>query len=110
MRATVSTLRRLALALGLLAFAALAAAQLRSIPTTAERAVMRHVSGSIVTLDGERAQLGAGAQIRDAYNRVVLPTHFPPDTLVKYTRDPQGDVHRVWILTPTEAAQPDPQR
>jgi hypothetical protein len=68
---------------------------------------MRHVQDMIVEIDGERALLSAGAQIRGASNTIVVPTALPPDSLVKYQRNQAGQVHRVWILTPQEAAQPD---
>jgi hypothetical protein len=40
---------------------------------------------------------------------IVLPTALPPDSLVKYQLNEAGQVHRVWILTPQEAAQPPAQ-
>jgi hypothetical protein len=60
-----------------------------------------------VEIDGARERLSAGAQIRDSSNRLLLPTAIPAGALVKYVRDAQGLVHRVWILTPEEAARPD---
>ena len=36
-----------------------------------------------------------------------VPVAMPPGSLVKYTLDSQDRVHRAWILTPEEAAQPD---
>jgi hypothetical protein len=104
------TLRRLAapLFLCLLACSASAVfAQLRTIPQDAVRGTMRHVHDTIVEIDGERAQLSAGAQIRGLSNTIVLPTALPPDSVVKYQRNEARQVHRVWILTPQEAAQPD---
>jgi hypothetical protein len=104
-------LRRLAasfLLCGLLACGASAVfAQLRTVPQDAVRGTMRHIQDTIVEIDGERAQLSAGAQIRGVSNTIVLPTALPPDSLVKYQRNEAGQVHRVWILTPQEAAQPD---
>jgi hypothetical protein len=97
-----SKVQRFAAALMALLVAASAWAQLRTIPTSAERGVMSHVSGMLVSLNGERVQLATGAQIRDPSNRIILP-----ESRVKYTLDLQGQVHRVWILTPAEAAQPD---
>jgi nitrous oxide reductase accessory protein NosL len=95
----------------LLACAAGAAqAQLRSIPEDAKRATMSHVQGMIVELNGKRTQLAAGAQIRDASNRIVLPTALPAESLVRFTTDMQGQVWRIWILSPQEAAQPDPKK
>jgi len=95
---------RTALAIALL-FAGAAAAQLRTIPADAERAQIRHVEENIVQLNGQRAQLAPGAQIRDGSNRVIVPTALPSDALVKYRLDASGQVREVWILTPEEAAR-----
>jgi len=86
-------------------FAGTAAAQLRTIPRDAERAEIRHVQTNIVELNGRRAQLAPGAQIRDASNRILMPTALPAGALVKYRLDGAGQVREVWILTPQEAAQ-----
>ena len=103
-----------------LAFAAVAAtalapsfpaqAQLRTIPADAKRASMKHVEGMTVEIDGKKMLLAAGAQIRDGRNMIVVPTAVPPDILVKYQRDTQGLIGRVWILSPQEAAQPDQKK
>jgi hypothetical protein len=82
-----------------------AAAQLRTIPAEAMPAKMRHAGENVVEVNGKPAQLSAGAQIRDASNRIILPAALPPDSPVKFTLDAAGHVHRVWILTPQEAAQ-----
>ena len=84
-------------------FATAAAAQLRTIPPDAQRAKMRHVQSDVVELNGKRAQLAPGAQIRDESNRVIVPTALPSGSLVKYRRDANGLVREVWILTPQEA-------
>ena len=102
------TLLRSALAALILASVATGAlAQLRPIPADAKRGQMRHLEAMLVEVNGERMQLAPGAQIRDRANMLVLPGALPPGSLVKYTRDPQGQIARVWILTPQEAAQPD---
>ena len=85
-------------------FIGAAAAQLRTIPADAQRAEMRHVQENVVELNGQRAQLAPGAQIRDASNRVIMPTALPSGALVKYRLDASGHVRQVWILTPQEAA------
>ena len=95
---------RTALAIALL-LAGAAAAQLRTIPADAERAQIRHVQENVVELNGQRAQLAPGAQIRDTSNRVIVPTALPTDALVKYRLDDNGQVREVWILTPEEAAR-----
>ena len=94
----------------LIAIAAGAGAQLRTIPADAKRATMSHVQGMTVELDGKRTDLAAGAQIRDVENRIVLPTTLPAGVLVKYILDVHGQVWRIWILSPQEAAQPDPKK
>jgi len=70
---------------------------------------MSHVEGMTVSIDGAPAQLAPGAQIRGPTNMIVLPVALPPGSLVKYTLDSLGQVKQVWILTPQEAAQPDPK-
>ena len=109
-------LRILILAIGLAANIA-AVAQVRSIPADARRAVLTHIQGTAVNLrdagfnwwwsDGKNLQLSSGAQIRDASNLIIQPAQVPPRSLVKFTLDEAGFVHRVWILTQQEAAQRD---
>jgi hypothetical protein len=102
---------RILLATVFFAFAAAAAqAQLRSIPAEAKRATLNHVQGMTVEMNGKRTELAAGAQIRDASNMIVLPTALPAGVLVKYMPDLHGQVWRIWILSPQEAAQPDPKK
>ena len=91
----------------ILLFGASAAAQLRTIPASARRAEMSHVQENLVSLNGQPAQLSAGAQIRDTMNRIIMPATLPPGSIVKYQLDASGLVHRVWILTPEEADKPD---
>ncbi len=86
-------------------FAVPAAAQLRTIPKDAQRAVIRPLQANVVQLDGRQARLAPGAQIRDASNRIIVPTALPARALVKFRRDAEGQVREVWILTPAEAAQ-----
>ena len=85
-------------------------AQLRTIPGEAKRAAMSHVQGMTVEIDGKRTELAAGAQIRDDRNLIVLPAALPAGVLVKYVPDAYGQVWRVWILSPQEAAQQDPKK
>jgi hypothetical protein len=94
----------LILALCAAPFSHWAAAQLRTIPANAQRAEMRHVQENVVELNGQRAQLAPGVQIRDASNRVIMPTALPSGSLVKYRLDANGHVREVWILTSEEAA------
>ena len=87
-----------------------AQAQLRTLPADAKRGTMSFVQGMTVELDGKKTVLAAGAQIRNGNNMIVLPSALPSDVLVKYLPDAQGQIWRVWILSPQEAAQPDPKK
>jgi hypothetical protein len=100
-------MRPLLAALLILLSTATAAQQdfLRAIPADAKRGVMSHVHDTIVEIDGKPARLTQGAQIRGQSNSIVLPTALPPKSLVRFQVDPAGHVHRVWILTPQEAAK-----
>jgi hypothetical protein len=85
-----------------------AQAQFRTITPEAKRGVMSHVQAMTVELNGKTMQLAPGAQIRDGRNLLILPTTMPAGVVVKYLLDDLGQVTRVWILSPQEAAQPDP--
>ena len=89
----------------MLSVAASAYGQVRSIPKDAERGNIRHLQDMVVEISGKRQRLAPGAQIRDASNRLVLPTSLPAGVPVKYLVDAEGMVRQVWILTPAEAAQ-----
>ena len=84
-------------------------AQLRTIPEQAVVGRIRHLEAMVIELDGTKVvQLSPGAQIRDTFNRLVLPVTLTERTLVRYLVDGAGDVHRVWILSAEEAAKLPP--
>lgn len=93
----------------LLCLAGGASGQLRTVPAEAKRATIWHLQDRVVQIDKAQTTLSPGAQIRDAHNRLVLPAAIPPGSIVKYQTDALGHVHRVWILTPEEAAQSAPK-
>jgi len=80
-------------------------AQLRSLPPESRLGVMRHMQGMLVRIDDRTVRLAAGAQVRDATNRIVLPVAVPPGSTVRYTLDREGYLFRVWILSPQELAR-----
>ena len=99
----------LALLICALAVPAAAMAQVRQIPDFAKRGNMTHVQDTIVEIDGKQMRLSAGAQIRSQENLIIVPVSLPRDALVKYTVDGSGQIFRVWVLTSTETAAPDPK-
>ena len=86
---------------------AAAVAQVRQIPDDAKRGNIVHVQGNMVNIDSRPMRLSAGAQIRNRNNLIIVPMSLPPGALVKYTLDRMGQIHRIWLLTPEEAAAPD---
>ena len=96
--------RPLAAAL-ILCLAALAHAQPRTLPAQAKLGKIRHLQEMVVQIDGKQARLAPGAQVRDAHNRILMPTAIPAGSLIKYTLNAQGDVSAVWILSAQEAGQ-----
>ena len=84
--------------------AALAMAQLRTIPKEAVLGQLRHLEAMVVEIDGKPRSLAPGAQIRDPDNRLVLPVSLVEKTQVRYLVDSTGMVHRVWILSEAEKA------
>jgi hypothetical protein len=89
----------------ILCLAALAHAQLRTLPADARLGKIRHVQEMVVQIDGKQARLAPGAKVRDTHNRILVPVAIPAGSLIKYTLNAQGEVSAVWILTPQEAGQ-----
>jgi hypothetical protein len=83
-----------------------AVAQVRQIPDDAKRGSIVHIQDAVVEIDGQPMRLSAGAQTRGENNLIIMPVSLPPGALVKYTLDGTGQIHRVWVLTPEEAAVP----
>ena len=88
----------------LLSFAALAAAQLRTIPANASHGMIRHVEEMTLEIDGKPRRLSPGVQIRDAENRMILPAALAEKVDAKYLLDGTGLVYRVWVLSAREIA------
>jgi hypothetical protein len=93
------------LALQVALFAATSWAQFRTIPKEALRGELTHVTQNIVTINGQQMRLAPGAQIHAQNNLTIVPSEIPRDSLVEYTLDRNGDLFKVWILTPSEAAR-----
>ena len=81
------------------------AQQLRDFPATALRGKLVVQAPPQVTLDGKPDQLSPGARIRNPQNMFVMSATLTGQTLaVNYTRESNGMIHEVWLLTPQEAA------
>ena len=79
------------------------------VPENSRRGVIRHVEEMAVTVDGKPMQLAAGAQIRSSQNLIIVPTAIPRDgAWADYILNRDGQIFRVWLLTPDEFARPKP--
>ncbi len=98
----------LALIVASLAVAVWAQSLARTIPSEARRGELTHLMQGMVSVNGQRMKLAPGALIYAQNNLTVVPSEVPPNSLVDYTLDRNGDLFKVWILTPAEAARPNP--
>ena len=82
-------------------------AQMRPLPDNTERGYIRHVNESVVAVDGKNMRLAPGATIRNQQNMIVVPMSLPAEgTIAEYLVDTQGQISRVWLLTPEEQRRP----
>ena len=55
-------------------------------------------------------QLAAGAIIRDRQNLIIVPVTIPREgAWAAYSLNRDGQIFRVWLLTPDEIARPRPE-
>jgi len=83
-------------------------AQTRSapIPKDAKAGHIRHVEEMAVTVSRKPMQLAAGAIIRDQRNLIIVPVSIPREgAWAAFTVDRNGQISRVWLLTPEELAR-----
>jgi hypothetical protein len=100
-RRTLLILAGLALALPLRGRAAP-----RDIPAEARRGILTPGWFPDIVLDGQPRRLAPAARIFNQDNLVELPAALRGrDLAVCYTENADGDVDRVWLLTPEEARQ-----
>ena len=91
-----------------LLWAAPAFAQTRSapIPEDAKAGHIQHIREMAVTVSRKPMQLAAGAVIRDQRNLIIVPVSIPrKGAWAAFTLDQNGQISRVWLLTPEELAR-----
>ena len=102
------------LSLGLalaLAFAAPAHALDRLFPPQTKRGELSNVDFPTVKINGAERRLSAGAWIKNENNTIDMPVTLKGRQFtVNYTEDNEGNVNRVWILSPAEASVPLPKQ
>ena len=81
----------------------------RPFPANAVRGILTVTQPPEVLMDGKADRLSPGARIRGANNMQVMSGAIVGQGLrVNYTREPNGNIHEVWVLTDHEARQPAP--
>jgi hypothetical protein len=77
----------------------------RSFPDEAVRASLKApVPYPLVQLGGKVYRMAPGAIVRDESNRKILHTDLPSNAEVLFLPDANGEIARIWILTPEERA------
>ena len=80
------------------------------IPQDSRRGYIRHVEQMAVTVDDKAMQLAAGAIIRNQQNLIIVPVTIPRQgAWAAYNLNRDGQIFRVWLLTPDELARPKPE-
>jgi hypothetical protein len=82
-------------------------AQMRTLPANAKRITVgqQQFQMPYVDLGNKQVKLAPGAVIYDQHNRSIVHSALPPGADVVFTTDMQGDVARIYILTPSEQLQ-----
>ena len=82
-------------------------AQLRTLPTNAKRATIGQEQYPLpyINIGGTRLKLAPGGVIYDQNNRTIVHGALPPGADVAVVPDMNGDIGRIYILTPQEQAQ-----
>ena len=80
----------------------------RFLPAQGERGRLGEAQPLPMVKIGNRVlRMAPGAVIYDQQNRSILHAHLPQNADVYFTKDPAGNVMRVYILTEQERARLD---
>jgi hypothetical protein len=82
--------------------------QQRILPAKGERGKLGETQPlPMLKINGRVLRLAPGGVIFDRANRTLVHGHLPADADVFYTKDANGDVQRIYILTEQEQARLD---
>ncbi|HUF19597.1 MAG TPA: hypothetical protein VMP00_02475 [Burkholderiales bacterium] len=77
----------------------------RTFPANAQRGEIKAHQYPYYTIGKVTYRMGAGGRIYNEQNMIVMPASVLQNTAhVMYTVDLGGNLHRMWLLTPAEAA------
>jgi hypothetical protein len=75
----------------------------RTIPKDAKAGELSHITENLLSLDGKTVRLAPGGTIRAQNDMVITPMSLKRNSIVRYTTDADGNLAKVWVLTPEEA-------
>ncbi|MDF3036952.1 MAG: hypothetical protein K0S28_2226 [Paucimonas sp.] len=102
----INVLRILACAL-LVSIACSALAFDRPFPAGTKRAKMKPALYPQIIVDGKPRVFSVGAKIWNPNNLIEMPNSLGAGMyVINYTENANGEIDRVWILTPEEAKRP----
>jgi len=79
----------------------------RPFPALTKRGKMSPAPHPLIVIEGRTRQLSPGARIWNENNLIEMPASIRgSDIVVNYTENAQGEIDRIWILTPEEAIEP----
>jgi hypothetical protein len=83
----------------------------RLFPPIAKRGTMSTADYPTITMDGTARRLSVGAWIKNERNTIDMPASLRGrEFVVNYTENNQGEIDRVWILSPQEASAAAPNK
>ena len=105
-------MRKLLLFFALVLLSGSAAAQLnRTLPAKLQRGIVGEQQPlPLLSISGKSLKLAPGGVVFDENNRTIVQGALQPGSAVAYTIDMNGDVGRVYILTPTEQQMLDQRK
>lgn len=79
----------------------------RSFPTHAKRGKLAAAPFPQVSIDGKLRRMTPGSRIWNEHNLTIVPAELGTNQyLANYTETEQGEIDRIWILTPAEQGRP----
>jgi hypothetical protein len=83
----------------------------RPFPPIAKRGTLSTVNYPTIAINDKVRQLSVGAWIKNENNTIDMPASLGGRKFtVNYTENNQGEIDRVWILSPEEARKPAPNQ
>ena len=74
----------------------------RKIPSDGLEGQVSPLGYPYIKVNGKSLRLSPGARIYDTNNRIIQTTSLPASSKAIYQLNAQGDVQKIWLVTPNE--------